>query len=315
MELIKPTLSQLDILTPYLRGTSIRDCGFCPGNAILWAEEYHVSYTILSGMLVFISEEGGKPSSFTFPLGKGKDFVKDLQDPVYLQNAKAVFEEICAWFQSKGVTPSVHCATLEMYEIISGWYGKNFSYTLDPGDFDYIYTVEKLTGLRGKKLHGKRNHINSFLRNYPDYEYYTITDEHIDACLAVARYWVEKHDVLQPELAEEHAYEYNIIRKALSNRRKMQMTGGIIYVNHIPSAFTLGEPLTNDTFDVHFEKADDSIDGIYPMINQSFVTHELQAYTYVNREEDLGLPGLRKSKMSYVPDILYKKGIIQLAEI
>ena len=51
------------------------------------------------------------------------------------------------------------------------------------------------------------------------------------------------------------------------------------------------------------------------MINQSFVTHELQAYTYVNREEDLGLPGLRKSKMSYVPDILYKKGIIQLAEI
>ena len=54
------------------------------------------------------------------------------------------------------------------------------------------------------------------------------------------------------------------------------MTGGIIYVNHIPSAFTLGEPLTADTFDVHFEKADDSIDGIYPMINQSFVTHELQ---------------------------------------
>lgn len=315
MELIKPTLSQLDILTPYLRGTSIRDCGFCPGNAILWAEEYHVSYTILSGMLVFISEEGGKPSSFTFPLGKGKDFVKDLQDPVYLQNAKAVFEEICAWFQSKGVTPSVHCATLEMYEIISGWYGKNFSYTLDPGDFDYIYTVEKLTGLRGKKLHGKRNHINSFLRNYPDYEYYTITDEHIDACLAVARYWVEKHDVLQPDLAEEHAYEYNIIRKALANRKKLQMTGGIIYVNHIPSAFTLGEPLTADTFDVHFEKADDSIDGIYPMINQSFVTHELQAYTYVNREEDLGLPGLRKSKMSYVPDILYKKGIIQLAKI
>ncbi len=161
MELIKPTLSQLDILTPYLRGTSIRDCGFCPGNAILWAEEYHVSYTILSGMLVFISEEGGKPSSFTFPLGKGKDFVKDLQDPVYLQNAKAVFEEICAWFQSKGVTPSVHCATLEMYEIISGWYGKNFSYTLDPGDFDYIYTVEKLTGLRGKKLHGKRKIIST----------------------------------------------------------------------------------------------------------------------------------------------------------
>lgn len=111
MELIKPTLSQLDILTPYLRGTSIRDCGFCPGNAILWAEEYHVSYTILSGMLVFISEEGGKPSSFTFPLGKGKDFVKDLQDPVYLQNAKAVFEEICAWFQSKGVTLCPLCDT------------------------------------------------------------------------------------------------------------------------------------------------------------------------------------------------------------
>ncbi len=312
MELIKPNLSQLDILNRYLKGSSIKDCGFCTGNAILWAEEYHVSYVILSEMLVFIAEENGKPSSFTFPIGIGTDFIKDIQNPDYLLNARSVFDEVCTYFHAQGVTPCVHCATPEIYEIITGWYGKEFPYTLDPGDFDYIYTVEKLTYLRGKKLHGKRNHINNFMRNYPDYEYYTITDEHIDACLAIARYWVEKHDVLQPELAEEHAYEYNIIRKALSNRRKMQMTGGIIYVNHIPSAFTLGEPLTNDTFDVHFEKADDSIDGIYPMINKTFVANELQNYTYVNREEDLGLPGLRKSKMSYVPDILYKKGIITL---
>jgi hypothetical protein len=91
---------------------------------------------------------------------------------------------------------------------------------------------------------------------------------------------------------------------------KLDMIGGIIFVNDSPVAFTLGEELTPDTFDVHFEKADSSIQGAYPMINKEFVSHRLQKYTYINREEDLGLPGLRKSKMSYCPDILYKKGYV-----
>ena len=114
MELIKPNLSQLDILNRYLKGSSIKDCGFCTGNAILWAEEYHVSYVILSEMLVFIAEEDGKPSSFTFPIGIGTDFIKDIQNPDYLLNARSVFDEVCTYFHAQGVTPCVHCATPEI---------------------------------------------------------------------------------------------------------------------------------------------------------------------------------------------------------
>lgn len=312
MELIKPDLSQLEVLNRYLKGNSIRDCAFCPGNAVLWAEYYQVSFTILSDMLVFIVEEEGRPSSFTFPIGYNTDFVKDIRNPEYLSHAKSVFEQVCTFFQAQGAVPCLHCATPEIYDIITGWYQEDFSYTTDPGDFDYIYTVDKLTNLRGQKLHGKRNHINRFLHDYTDYQYFRISEEHIDACLTIARNWQEKHDMLNPELSEEHAYEYNIIKKALCHMKELQMIGGIIYVNQAPAAFTLGEPLTGDTFDVHFEKADDTISGIYPMINKLFVTNELQEYTYVNREEDLGLPGLRQAKMSYNPDILYEKGIIQL---
>ena len=85
------------------------------------------------------------------------------------------------------------------------------------------------------------------------------------------------------------------------------MIGGLIKVDNIPAAFTLGEELTKDTFDVHFEKADDTIRGIYPMINREFVSRRLMDYTYINREEDMGIEGLRKSKMSYCPAILFEK--------
>ena len=88
------------------------------------------------------------------------------------------------------------------------------------------------------------------------------------------------------------------------------MIGGIIKIEERIVALTLGERLSNDTFDIHFEKAFADVDGAYPMINQQFIIHELSDYTYVNREEDMGVEGLRRAKESYRPAYMAEKGIL-----
>ena len=111
---------------------------------------------------------------------------------------------------------------------------------------DYIYLSEKLASLSGSKLHGKRNHINSFLKSHPDYIYENVTENNIDDCLYVARRWVHNNYGPDRELDMEHRYEYDIIKYSLEHMRELNMIGGLIKVDNIPAAFTLGEELTKD---------------------------------------------------------------------
>ena len=104
--------------------------------------------------------------------------------------------------------------------------------------------------------------------------------------------------------------EKRIIAYALEHRKSLGMVGGLIRVEGKVVAFTLGEPLTEDTFDVHFEKAYADIQGAYAIINREFARRELSAFTYINREEDMGIPGLRKAKLSYHPESMVEKGIV-----
>lgn len=310
MKLKKPAFDDLSILKQYFENSSIRDCAFCAGNAILWSANYHVKYSIIDEMLVFITEEEGHPSSFTFPIGKERNFAADIDNSLYLTEAKVVFDKVCQYFKEQERPIVLHCVTPELFQVIDTWYPDMFDHTLSRNSFDYIYTVEKLTKLSGQKLHGKRNHINNFLKAWPDYIYESISENNIEDCLKVAHAWMIRHQELAPEHASEYEYEYQIIQDSLAHMQEMNMSGALIKIQDTPIAFTLGEPLSKDTFDIHFEKADESIQGAYPMINREFVSRQLQDYTYVNREEDLGLPGLRQSKLSYVPDILYEKGIV-----
>lgn len=310
MELKKPDYNDITILKQYLNTNSVRDCAFCLGNAILWADFYHVKYSIVDNMLIYLTEEEGIPSSFTFPIGEKYNFDADIENEFYLTEARKAFDKICAYFKEYKKPVTIHCATPKLFEVIDAWYPNDFQYIPDRDSFDYIYNVEKLTTLTGKKLHGKRNHINNFLKTYPDYVYEDITQENIPDCLTVATNWMKRHSEFFPELKTAYEYEYHIIEDSLSHMYELNMIGGLIKIKECPVAFTLGEPLSKDTFDVHFEKADETIQGAYPIINRDFVANSLQSYTYVNREEDLGLPGLRKAKLSYAPDILYEKGII-----
>ena len=101
--------------------------------------------------------------------------------------------------------------------------------------------------------------------------------------------------------------EYDVVKGALIDYKRLGLVGGVLKKYGEVVAFEIGEPLNDDTFVVHFEKAYADVQGAYPMINKQFVLHECQGYKYVNREEDDGEEGLRKAKLSYHPDILLEK--------
>ncbi len=170
--------------------------------------------------------------------------------------------------------------------------------------------VDNLT-LKGKKFQAKRNHINRFRNTYPDYEYTPITPDRIQECLDLEAEWCKVNHCDQQEGTgnERRALIY-----ALHNFEALGLTGGILHVNGKIVAFTFGMPINHETFGVHVEKADTSIEGAYAMINYEFANRIPEQYIYINREEDLGLEGLRKAKLSYQPVTILEKYMACLKE-
>ena len=164
--------------------------------------------------------------------------------------------------------------------------------------------------LAGKKLQAKRNHVNKFKRTY-NYEYRPITSGHIQECLELEAEWCKANNCDQREGTgnERQALVY-----ALHHFEELGLTGGILYVEEHIAAFTFGMPINRDTFGIHVEKADTRIDGAYAMINYEFANHIPEQYTYLNREEDLGIEGLRKAKLSYQPALILEKYVACLKE-
>jgi hypothetical protein len=169
---------------------------------------------------------------------------------------------------------------------------------------DYIYTAESLRTLAGKKLHGKRNHINRFLENNPDWRYEPIGPDNIDECIEMNRQWCIANHCEENESAQIEACS---AKRALQNFEALGLRGGLLRVEGRVIAYSFGHPLGGDTFDVRVEKAFSEIQGAYPMMNQQFVLHNCEGFTYVNREDDTGDEGLRQAKLSYRPAILMEK--------
>jgi uncharacterized protein len=179
-----------------------------------------------------------------------------------------------------------------------------FYYIPERDYFDYIYLREDLASLKGKKYQSKRNHINNFNKNYT-YEYIPITPELVPECLKLESKWYKANKDYNDE--EDLNDERRSLTYALNHFDKLGLIGGGICVDHQIVAFAFGAPINHETFGVHVEKADVNYEGAYAVINKEFALHLPEEYTYVNREEDLGIPGLRQAKLSYNPIILLEK--------
>lgn len=172
---------------------------------------------------------------------------------------------------------------------------------------DYVYLAEDLRALRGRKYAQKRNHVNKFKSLY-SYHYEPITKANLSDCIALEEAWMAQHGEDDSAAAESQT-----IWNAFRHYEELGLTGIILYVDNNPVAFTYGSPVNAEMFCTHVEKGDIRYEGVYQMINHLFAQHLPENYKFINREEDMGIAGLRKSKMSYEPiAMMYKTTALKL---
>lgn len=186
-----------------------------------------------------------------------------------------------------------------------------FSFSITPvrDQYDYIYRRTHLATLHGRHLSAKRNHIHRFRAEHPDFEYRPLTPELFDECRRLTGIWQEQKDA-----SDTIAIERQVMENILSNWDTLGMTGGSIFIDNHMVAFTYGAAVTTDTLDVCAEKADRHIEGTFAIINQQFAQHLPEQYTYLNREEDMGIPGLRQAKLSYHPETLLTYNVVHITK-
>ena len=298
MEFQTPTISDIEKIREITGHNTKRSCEMSPANIILWARHYHTEIAFWKDNIIFRSKREENRYAYCCSL-------------LDAENGKVLFDRIRQLAKDEGNPFLMYCVTEPEWEQIEKWYPGCYQITYDRDGADYIYAREKLATLSGKKLHGKRNHINRFEEANPDWQYESITDDNEEECARMAMHWCMDNCMTEHEEIEfDKIDESKLVVYAIRHRKEFGMIGGALRAGGRIIAITLGERLTKDTFVVHFEKAYSDIQGAYPMINREFVRHELSDYMYVNREEDIGLEGLRKAKLSYYPEILLEKGVV-----
>ena len=178
-----------------------------------------------------------------------------------------------------------------------------FKITETRNNFEYVYNSSDLAGLKGKKYHQKRNHVSKF-KNLYDWTYEKIAPEKKEFYMEFFKKWFEKNSERE---GSNSAEEFKAIEKSLENYEELGFEGGAILVDGKIIACTMGEKLSSDAFVVHFEKAFTEFEGAYTIINQEFSKTLENRFKFINREEDLGIEGLRKAKLSYKPFLLVEK--------
>lgn len=173
----------------------------------------------------------------------------------------------------------------------------------DRDNWDYVYLREKLATLSGRKLHGQKNHYNAFVKEHPDFTYEPITDENKIECLNYGEAWCDERKDEDPSLqCEKYA-----IQQAFMNFEKLGLRGGAIRFDGKIQAFSFGKKINNNTAVLHVEKASHDVRGLYTAMTKEFAAHAWDDVMFLNREEDMGNPGLRYAKESLKPELMIKK--------
>lgn len=286
----KPTIQNRPLWEQYLTYSRHKGCEYNFVNLYLWGRQKAV---VLEDYLVFFSQFDQK-SVYLYPSGQG-DITPAIQ--AILDHAKR--RDIPC--RITGLLAQ-DCETLE-----NAFPGK-FQFHCDRSGFDYVYRTEDLATLKGRKFQKKRNHLNRFRQEYPNHRFEPITKENCAQVLAFCDAWFDAR--LKADPYQDFILEQAALKKALTHFEQLGLHGLALYNGEELLAITIGSILAEDTMDVHFEKAMLPQDGVYAAINQgfaSYVQNTLPHITFLNREDDMGLPGLRQAKLSYTPDHMVEK--------
>lgn len=288
----KPEISDKLWVNACLKHANSMNCEYTFGNLFIWSEAYKTEICKYKDFLI-VRWHDGESLTYSVPLGEG-----DFTDAV---------EKIVDDARANNTTPKIYGVTEGYLGMLQEAFFAKFEYNFDDAFNDYIYSVEKMATLSGKKYHSKRNHITFFKKANPDWQFEPLTKNNIDECIALHAKWIENKDSDN----EDYSFEFEAVLRAFEYFNELDFVGGLIRVNGEAVAFTMGEgQVGSSCFVTHFEKAPAEMRGAYPIICQEFTKNCLLGkYDYVNREEDLGIEGLRKAKQSYYPEIFLKKGV------
>lgn len=272
------------------------------GNLFLLRHKYQTLVAFSGGFLLRYYQGRGSRRGYTFPLGAG--------DP------EAALAAIEADAQSAGRPLAFCLVTEEQKGLLLARFGERLHFEKDPGDGDYLYNAENLATLPGKAYQKKRNHVSRFLRAYPDAELVPITAENRDTALAVEEQWlagasagrasaqVAERSMDDPSTLAEH----DAIREGLEQFDALGMQGALLMAEGKAVGMTMATEILPGVWDIHFEKVlgEYAANGGYAVINKLFAA-SLPGAKLLNREEDIGLEGLRKAKLSYCPTQILEK--------
>ena len=281
-------LEHKDELTPFFLADPPQASELTFTNLFMWRHHHRPAWHIHQGCLcISLCYPDSEPFGLR-PIGSG--------------DKAAALDFLMGRLGAVAETPSVQRAEAAFVE---GFVDRG-RYRAEPDrdQFDYVYPSEKLAALSGRKLHKKKNHLNRFLNSVENHQYRPLEQGLVDAVLGMQEDWCRMRECsLHPELLDEdHA-----VFEALQQFGRLDYIGGVVLIEDKVQAFSLGEMLNKDTAVIHIEKANPEIPGLYAAVNQMFAQNAWGKAEFINREQDLGVEGLRKAKLSYQPHHLVEK--------
>lgn len=270
-------------------------------NMFLLQEKYNTELKIVKNVLIRYYYGDENRTGYAFPLFLKKDIPLKQALEIIFEDAREQKREVSFCLITQEQKRALDLCLSEHFS------GRRVAWKTNRDDCDYIYLRENLAGLLGSRYQKKRNHISRFNRIYDtnwEFKLYPQNDIAQDILTVSQKWFLEK----EGELKEVLQLEYQSILNALDNTQLLGLTGGVLYINGEPAAMTLAAPISSDVLDVIYEKAVEEYEknGAYAIINQQFAK-TCEGFLYLNREEDMGVEGLRKAKLSYKPDMILDK--------
>ena len=285
----KIDISDKPWITELLRKSDFRGCEYSFANNMAWHRLYETKICRYKDFYISCSEKDGL--RFTFPAGEG--------------DYKEVLTLLRKYAEERGEPFVVSSVLTENLPLFEEYFPGEYTLENDESGNDYIYLAENLRELKGKKYHGKRNHLKRFYET--DWSYSKMTEKDFDECI---EYAVRSYNENMSYDDESSVAEQFAINTFFNNFDALDLMGGVIRVGGKVEGFTIGSRINSDTMDIHIEKANASINGAYTAVMNEFAKAESADFAYINREEDLGLEGLRRSKRSYYPEFMLVKNTV-----
>ncbi len=264
------------------------ECTFA--NLYLWGPQ---KAAVEDGFVYILTKHAGADSYF-LPVGQG-----DL---------RAAVKRLAQDAKKRGVPLSMYAVTDHTRTLLEEAFPDTFCFYEVRSGFDYIYDINRLAELKGKKLQAKRNHIHRFEDACPDAKVLQIDSALLPRCREMTEKWYQKH--AEQFCGDSFGAEKSALSRLFANWDALGFEGLAVESDGELIALTMGNRIREDVFDVNFEKAFTDVPGAYAFINRTFATYLRDKYPelkYLNREDDMGVEGLRKAKLSYYPDQLLKK--------